>query len=90
LVSVPVIEGVTFVPAAPPVSPPVTAGAAQIYVVPAGTIVPGGAFAGVTVNKLPLHTEAVVLEITGLGFTVTVIVKLAPGQAGAADVGVTV
>jgi hypothetical protein len=42
------------------------------------------------VNKLPLHTEAVVLEITGFGLTVTVIVKLDPAHAGAAEVGVTV
>ena len=52
LLSVPLIV-LCADPDAPPVTPPVTAGALQLYVVPAGT--PDG----VTVKPLPLHTVAV-------------------------------
>jgi hypothetical protein len=76
-----------FAPAAPPVMPPVTAGAAQLYVVPAGTM-PSVPFAGVAVNATPLQVVAVILVIAGLGLTVTVTVKFAPVQLP--DKGVTV
>ena len=49
---VPLIE-VCAVPDAPPVMPPVTVGALQLYVVPAGT--PDG----VTVKPTPMHTDTV-------------------------------
>src|SRR5258706_4714319 len=76
-----------LLPAAPPVIPPVTVGADQLYVVPAGTI-PFVTFAGVTVNPIPLHTVEVIAFITGVGFTVTVTVNVEPAQVP--DVGVTV
>ena len=74
-------------PEAPPVIPPVTDGALQLYVVPAGTtpLVP---FIGVTVNATPLHTVAVIAVIEGCGVTVTVTVNVLPAQLP--DVGVTV
>ena len=74
-------------PDAPPVKPPVTTGAAQLYVVPVGTI-PLAPFTGVEVNKLPLHIVFVILVTLGVGLTVTITVKVAPGQVP--DVGVTV
>ena len=74
-------------PEAPPVIPPVTVGALQLYVVPEGTtpLVP---FAGVTVNAVPLHTVAVIGFIEGCGLTVTVTVNVLPTHVP--DVGVTV
>ena len=69
--------------------PPVTVGADQLYVVPDGIMVLGGALAGVIVNVLPLQIVAVCEGTTGVGFTVTVMVKLLPGQ-GILVVGVTV
>jgi hypothetical protein len=46
---------------------------------------------GVTVKVLPLQTGVVSLATVGFGFTVTVMVKLAPRQVPAApDTGVTV
>jgi hypothetical protein len=56
-ISVPEMEDCPL-PAAPPVNPPVTVGADQLYVIPSGTIVPGGLFAGVTVNVPPLQMIA--------------------------------
>jgi hypothetical protein len=76
-----------FVPAAPPVIPPVTAGADHVYVVPVGTI-PLVTLAGIKVNPTPLHTVAVIGIITAIGFIVTVNVKLLPWQVP--EVGVTV
>ena len=72
-------------PAAPPVMPPVTTGAGQLYVVPAGTspLVP---FTGEEVNVTPLQTAVVILLIAGLGLTVTVRVKGAPVQVPAVGV----
>jgi hypothetical protein len=88
LVSVPVIDAP--LPAAPPVKP-TPAGAPHAYVVPAGTMVTGGALTGVTVKVPPLQIVAVWLGITGFGFMVTVTVNVAPTQLPAApDVGVTV
>ena len=84
LVSVPVIFAAAD-PAAPPVIPPVTAGADQLYVVPAGTMsVP---LTGVTVNITALQVVAVLAAIEGTGLTVTVTVKGEPVQLPA--VGVT-
>jgi hypothetical protein len=56
--------------AAPPVNPPVTPGAAQLYVVPAGTV-PLVMSTGVTVNPTVLHVVLVMFVIAGVGLTVT-------------------
>lgn len=79
LTSVPFI--VTSAPAEgePPARLPEVAGAAQVYVVPAG-IIPLVTSAGITVNMLPLHTVVDIAFIAGTGFTVTVRVKVAPVQ----------
>ena len=75
-------------PGAPPVMPPVTVGVPQLYVVPVGTMFPPP-FAGVTMNPIPLHVDAVCGVVTdGVGVTVTVTVKFAPVQLP--DLGVTV
>jgi hypothetical protein len=63
-------------------------GAVHVYVVPAGTIVAGGAFTGVTVNVLSPQIVAVCAGITGVGLTTTTRVNGAPGQVP--DFGVTV
>jgi len=86
LVSVPLMFA-TAVPAAPPVIPPVTAGAAHVYVVGTGTkpFVPS---AGNAVNDPSLQITSVIFVIAGFGFTVTVTVKVTPVQLP--DVGVTV
>jgi hypothetical protein len=62
----------------------------HVYVVDAGTIsLP--LLLGVIVNAVPLHIVLVLLAITGVGLTVTVIVKLVPTQLPASPlVGVTV
>jgi hypothetical protein len=61
-----------------------------VYVVNAGTISPP-TLLGVIVNADPLHIVAVLLAITGVGFTVTVTVKLVPTQLPASPLlGVTV
>ena len=63
----------------------------HVQVVPAGTVsLP--VCVGDTVNAEPLQIVAVLLVITGLGFTVTVIVKVGPVQIFGAvpDDGVTV
>ena len=61
-----------------------------MYVVNAGTI-SLQLLLGDTVNAVPLHIVAVLLAITGVGFTVTVTVKLVPTQLPASPlVGVTV
>jgi hypothetical protein len=63
-------------PDEPPVIPPVTVGAGQLYVMPEGTIsVP---LAGITVKAVPLHVAAVLAAIDGVGLTVTVTVKAVP------------
>lgn len=64
-----------FVPDAPPVIPPVTVGADQLYNVPGGTI-PFVPLVGVTVKLTPLQVAAVIAVITADGFTLTVSVKL--------------
>jgi hypothetical protein len=89
LVSVPVMLACP-VALAPPVKLPVTVGVLQAYVVPDGTISPP-ALLGVTVNPVPLQVLAVLFATDGVGFTVTVIVKLVPTQLPASPlVGVTV
>ena len=74
-------------PAAPPVMPPVTNGAGQLYVVPAG-ITPLVMLTGVTEKGVPLQADAVMLIIVAAGRTVTINVKLAPVHVPI--VGVTV
>ena len=76
-----------FVPVTPPVIPPVTAGADQLYNVPEGTI-PFIPSVGVTVNVTPLQVTPVIAAIDTLGFTVTVTVNVAPVQLP--DNGVTI
>ena len=71
LVSVPVM--LVPEPAAPPVIPPVTVGAVQEYVVPAGMIFPPP-LAGVAVKPVPLQVTEVMLAIVAFGLTVTVMV----------------
>ncbi len=63
----------------PPVIPPVTEGADQLYVVPSGTM-PLVTSTGVMVNAVALHDDPVRLLITGHGFTVTVTVNDVPVQ----------
>ena len=61
-----------------------------MYVVDVGTISPP-TLLGVIVKAVPLHIVLVLLAITGVGFTVTVTVKLVPTQLPASPlVGVTV
>lgn len=74
-------------PLAPPVNPPVTEGIGQLYVVAIGTI-PFVMFTGIDVKPVPLQIVSVILETAGVGFTVTVTVKVSPKQKP--DVGVTV
>ena len=75
-------------PARPPVIPPVTDGADQLYVVPEGTI-PLVPSVGETLNAVPVQEAAAIAVIAGFGFTVTVTVKVEPEQLPGA-VGVTV
>jgi hypothetical protein len=88
LVSVPFILACAA-PAAPPVSPPVTTGAAHEYVVPVGTL-PLVTSTGDMVNAAALHVVPVILLIRGRGLTVTVTVKLVPVQVAVAGVTVYV
>ena len=55
----------------PPVIPPVTTGADQLYVVPAGTT-PFTPLVGVAVNNTPLHVTVVIAVTEAIGFRVTV------------------
>ena len=73
--------------AVPPVIPPVTTGADQLYVVPAGTT-PFTPLVGVAVNNTPLHVTVVIAVITAAGFNVMVSENAAPVQLP--DVGVTI
>ena len=73
-------------PVAPP-EKPVPEGAAQLKVVPDGTI-PFVPLTGITVKPTPLHTVEVIAVIAGVGLIVTVTVKVAPAQLP--EVGVTV
>jgi hypothetical protein len=85
--SVPVILAAPL-PVAPPVSPPVTTGSPQLYVVPTGTIFPPTPSVGVTEKAVPLQVEVVCAATNGFGLTVTVTVNVAPVQL--AVEGVTV
>ncbi len=64
--------------------PPVTTGADQVYVVPAGCP------AGVTENVPPLQMVDVCAVTDGTGLTVTVTVKVEPVQVAVAGVTVYV
>ena len=75
LVSVPLIL-VALLPIAPPVIPPVTLGADQLYNVPAGTI-PLVTLVGVTLKITPLQVTVVIAVMTAVGLSVTVSVKAA-------------
>ena len=74
------------VPPTPPVIPPVTEGADQVYVVPAGKI-PLTPLVGVTVNAIAVAVVAVIAFTSASGFNVTVTEKEAPVQVP--DTGVT-
>ena len=67
--------------------PPVTVGTDQLKVVLAGTI-PLVPLTGVKLKLTPLQVAAVIAEITAIGFTLTVTLKLAPEQLP--DKGVTI
>jgi len=64
-------------PAMPPDSDPVTTGAVQVYVVPAGTI-PLVLLTGEAVNVPPLQIAVIILVTAGIGLTVTVTVNVGP------------
>lgn len=74
------------VPPEPPVIPPVTAGAFQLKVVPAGTT-PFVPLTGVTVNEPSLQAVVFIAVIEGLGLIVSVTLKLGPVHVP--EVGVT-
>ena len=78
LFKVPVIL-IAPLPLVPPVSPPVTLGALQLYRVPAGTM-PLVPFVGVTVNDTPLQLTVVICVITAVGFRLTVKLNELPIQ----------
>ena len=76
-----------LLPDAPPVNPPVTPGALQLYKVPTG-ITPFIPFVGVTPKLTPLHDVAVIALINADGFRFTVTEKDAPVHDP--DTGVTI
>ena len=78
---------VAFVALNPPVNPPLTLGALQLYKVPAGTI-PLVRFVGLTVNATPLQLTELIAVITAVGLIVIVTVNVAPVQLP--DNGVTI
>ena len=78
---------VAFVAGAPPVKPPVTLGALQLYKVPSGTI-PLVISVGLTVNATPLQLTELIAVITAVGLIVIVTVNVAPVQLP--DNGVTI
>ena len=75
------------VPLTPPVIPPVTPGALQLYVVPTGMI-PFVPFVGVIVKLTPLHVVFVIAVTCASGFRFTVTEKDAPVHDP--DTGVTI
>jgi hypothetical protein len=77
-----------FVADAPPVTVPVNVGILQLYKLLFGTM-PFVSLVGVTTNGTPLHVTVVIAVTSGVGFNVTVKVKLAPTQP-AAVLGVTI
>ena len=78
LIKVPDISVALFA-LVPPVSPPVTEGAAQLYSEPAGTE-PLMLLVGVTAKVAPLQIEAVIALITAKGLMATLTVNTAPVQ----------
>ena len=68
-----------LVPDKPPVIPPVTIGADQLYNVPAG-IIPLVPSVGVILKLVPLQITAVNAFTLAFGFTVTVTANTAPVQ----------
>ena len=76
MVNVPIIVA-ALVPDKPPVIPPVTIGADQLYNVPLGTI-PLVLFTGVALKVTPLQVVAVIGVITAVGFKVNVKINDAP------------
>ena len=79
--------------ATPPVIAPAVDndGANQLYVVPFGITLPNTVDDGEILNVESLHSVWVILEITGLGLTVTVTANVLPTQLPAApDIGVIV
>jgi hypothetical protein len=77
-----------FVADAPPVTVPVNVGILQLYKLLFGTM-PFVSLVGVTTNATPLHVTVVIAVTSGVGFNVTVKVKLAPVQPEAV-LGVTI
>ena len=75
-VKVPLIT-LVFVALNPPVSPPVTLGALQLYRVPVG-MTPLVTSVGVNVNNTPLQVTEVIAVIVALGFRLTVKLKTDP------------
>ena len=75
-VRVPLIT-LAFVALNPPVNPPVTLGALQLYVVPAGTI-PFAPLVGVAVKSTPLQVTLVIAVTDATGLIVTATVNAAP------------
>ncbi len=87
LFNVPLIN-VTPEPVVPPVNPPVTLGALQLYVVPDG-ITPSNPSVGVTPNNTPLHVVAVIALTAAFGLLVTVTVNV-PFDPHKLELGVTI
>jgi hypothetical protein len=77
-----------FVADAPPVTVPVNVGILQLYKLLFGTM-PFVSLVGVTTKGTPLHVTVVIAVTSGVGFNVTVKVKLAPVQPEAV-LGVTI
>ena len=70
----------------PPTTEAVNVGGSHVYKVDCGTM-PFAPFTGDTVNGTPLHTTRDIALTSGVGFNVTITVKVAPTQAP--DLGVT-
>jgi hypothetical protein len=70
----------------PPVIVPDTDGGFQLYTIFCGTI-PFVLFVGVTTKVTPLHTVVLIGVTSGVGFTNTVTVNIAPTQLP--DFGIT-
>lgn len=79
------------VPVAPPVTPPVTTGSPQLYVVPGGTM-PFVPLTGAIENAEPLQAAPVILVTAGLASIVTTTSNGVPTQLPRAteEIGVTV
>jgi hypothetical protein len=84
--NVPVIIVATLSADTPPVIVPEYVGTVQLYTTSCGTM-PFVIFVGVTVNVIPLHVIVLIGTTSGVGFTNTVTVNIAPVQLP--DLGVT-